>query len=59
MLPVVPRSDLGNSYYGTGNFALSILVTEHDDYGEKIKELGQTVEEKKGGWVSQISGFLN
>lgn len=56
LFQAVPRSviDEKQGVYGTGNFILTILVTEYDQFGERVKELGTKIEEHKTDWTKKI-----
>lgn len=58
LFPAVPRSYLGGGKLGAGNFIVSVLVTEYDDYAERVMELEQGVEKNKDGLIEQLTnGF--
>lgn len=56
----VPRSQYpgGSTLVGTGNFILKVLVTEYDDYGNRIKDLGNKLEDNKDSITKALTGFL-
>jgi hypothetical protein len=43
---------------GTGNFVVTVLVTEVDEYGAAIQELAEDVEKKRTDIISRVTGFL-
>ncbi len=59
LTPAIPRSFLGDGsggpIYGTGNFIISILVTEHDDYGSKVKQVGTALSENQDKIIGYIA----
>ncbi|WP_339133890.1 MAG: hypothetical protein WGN25_13955 [Candidatus Electrothrix sp. GW3-4] len=58
LFPAIPRSQLGNGKLGPGNFIVSVLVTEYDDYAERVMELEQGVEDKRDGFLGQLTNGL-
>lgn len=56
LFPIIPRSNtLGAGKLGAGNFIISVLVTEYDDYAERIMELEQGVGKNKGSLIEQLT----
>lgn len=56
LFPIIPRSNtLGDGKLGAGNFIISVLVTEYDDYAERIMELEQGVEKNKGSLIERLT----
>ncbi|MCI5134899.1 MAG: hypothetical protein D3920_07440 [Candidatus Electrothrix sp. AW2] len=56
LFPIIPRSNtLGDGKLGAGNFIISVLVTEYDDYAERIMELEQGVEKNKAGLIERLT----
>jgi hypothetical protein len=54
--PMVPRSvDTTGKIRGSGNFILTVLVTEHDNYGERIKALSKKLQDKRESIIERIS----
>jgi hypothetical protein len=43
---------------GLGNFVVTILVTEYDDYGKKVKETSEQVSKQKGDVVKAVKEAL-
>ncbi|MCI5117569.1 MAG: hypothetical protein D3913_06340 [Candidatus Electrothrix sp. LOE1_4_5] len=59
LFPIIPRSNtLGDGKLGAGNFIISVLVTEYDDYAERIMELEQGVEKNKAGLIERLTDAL-
>lgn len=56
LFPTIPRSYLGGGKLGAGNFIVSVLVTEYDDYAERVMELEQGVEKNKEGLIERFTG---
>lgn len=58
LFQAVPRSVVkiakDQEIFGTGNFILNIIVTEYDQFGERVKELGTKIEENKSDWTKKI-----
>lgn len=54
LFPAIPRSAIGNKY-GLGNFVVSIMVTEYDDFAERILELEKGIEKNKDGLIKQFT----
>jgi hypothetical protein len=59
LFPAIPRSYVDDKSFGTGNFIITILVTEFDEYGKRVQELGETVEGEKKGIIENLTNFLN
>lgn len=59
IFPAIPRTRVSTTNYGPGNFILKALVTEHDNFGERVKELGNKLEGKKEGIVNKVSGWFD
>lgn len=45
--------------WGGGNYIMTILVTEHDNFSERVKELGNKIKENKEGLVDKITKGLD
>lgn len=60
LFPAIPRSKLdGNpSRQGLGNFIISVMVTEYDDYAERVMELEQGVEKNKDSFIERLTDGL-
>ena len=58
LFPAIPRSYMGDDspYHGTGNYVVSVLVTEVDEYGEKVKETAERVSKEREGLIKRITG---
>ena len=52
-------SYLESPVLGTGNFVVSILITEIDDYGAKVKEGSDALEKNRDGLVEQFTGLFD
>jgi hypothetical protein len=58
LFPSIPRSYIGGGKLGAGNFIVSVLVTEYDDYAERVMELEQGVEKNREGLIERLTrGF--
>lgn len=57
LFPAIPRSVVGNKL-GLGNFIVSIIVTEYDDFAERILELEKGIEKNKDGIIKQFTDSL-
>ena len=61
LFPAIPRSvihlkGLGNpALLGPGNFIISVLVTEYDDYAERVMELEQGVEKNRDSLIERLT----
>jgi len=58
LYPSVPRSPLAGTEYGTGNFIVTILVTEDDEFGVRVRELASRLEAQRQGLIESITGAL-
>ena len=58
LFPTIPRSDIDGGRLGAGNFIVSVLVTEYDDYAERVMELEQGVEKNKDSFINRITGGI-
>lgn len=58
LFPAIPRSDLGNGMLGPGNFIVSVLVTEYDDYAERIMELEQGIDKNRDSLINRLTDGL-
>ncbi len=59
LFPAIPRSDnMGGGKLGAGNFIVSVLVTEYDDYAERVMELEQGIEKNKDSLIEQLTGIF-
>ena len=59
LFPAIPRSDnMGGSRLGAGNFIVSVLVTEYDDYAERVMELEQGVEKNKDSLIQRLTDAI-
>ncbi len=57
LFPAIPRSVVG-SKLGLGNFIVSIIVTEYDDFAERILELEKGIEKNKDGIIKQFTSDI-
>ena len=58
LFPAIPRSYMGGGKLGAGNFIVSVLVTEYDDYAERVMELEQGVEKNRDNFVERLTDAL-
>ncbi len=64
LFPTVPRSVLtldtnGNpKLLGPGNFIISIIVTEYDDYAERVMELEQGVDKNRDNFIERLTNVF-
>ncbi len=58
LFPTIPRSYMGGGKLGAGNFIVSVLVTEYDDYAERVMELEQGVEKNREGLIERLTNVL-
>ena len=59
LFPAVPRTVIvKNKLFGPGNFIVSILVSEVDDYGESVREIQEGVNEQRETVIESITNAL-
>lgn len=56
LFQAVPRSTRAkdSKFLGTGNYILSVLVTERDNHGERVKEIASKIEGQKEGILKGV-----
>lgn len=63
-IPSIPRSakfdNSGNLIgFGSGNYSVTVVVKEFDDFGKRLKELAEFIDKNREGVVGFISDQLN
>lgn len=67
LLAPIPRStvpffdnsgSITTNYSGLGNFIVSALITEYDDFGERVTQINKTVKDNESGLVKGLSNLL-